>query len=387
MRLVKYLLPLLLFPLFIQAQNTQLGGYLKLFAHPNLNAPYAWDRLGSRVQLQLNQSLSQRAVFFTALNFNYDETNEDEPAMQVYPVETYLDFFFENLDLRLGRQFIFWGKTDWINPTDNINPWDYQNITSEIEDYRLPVTAAKADLYLGDWDLQLVYLPRFSPHKIPIEIPDSLAGLPVAHNPAELPENRLANSEFGLRLSSAVWGVDFSFSYFYGFDKTPIVRIQMLPMLHQFVHTTGYSRQHVFGLDFATTFDKLALKGEGAYFLTADRDGKDIFAVNPHFKYVLGIDYNLNDNWSFNGQFIQTVLLQYDRDYEKQIRINWHMPTDDVPEQFTQSFSGRVHFKWNDFVSLQLISVFNLKDKDSLLYQNVLCNILLLSSRPTRNQQ
>ncbi len=360
----KFLYPFLLFPLLLAAQNIETGGYLKLFAHPNLNAPYAWERLGSRVQLQLTQSLAERATFYAALNFNYDRANDDKNPMRVYPVETYLDFFFDKLDIRLGRQFIFWGKTDWINPTDNINPWDYENITAEIEDYRIPVTAVRADLYLSGWDLQLVLLPRFSPHRIPIEMPDSLAGLPVAHRATERPENRLTNGELGLRLSSAVLGVDFSFSYFYGFDKSPTIRIQMLPAQQKFIHTTEYSRQHVLGFDFATTFDKWVFKGEGAYFLTADRDGKDIFAVNPHLKYVLGLDYNLSDNWTLNGQFVQTVLFEYDRDYEEQTRIERHMPLDDVPEPYLQSLSGRIHYKWNDFLSLQLISVLNLEETD-----------------------
>jgi hypothetical protein len=284
--------------------------------------------------------------------------------MQVTPVEAYVDFFSELADVRLGRQFIFWGKTDWINPTDNINPWDYQNITAEIEDYRLPVLAAKADIYLGNTDVQLVWLPKFEPNRIPMAIPDSIAGLPVYHLPEALPENKPENSEAGLRLSASAFHVDYSFSYYYGFEKNPTVRLQMVPVQGRFVHSVSYARQHVFGFDFVTTFNKLALKGEGAWFLTGDRDGKDIFAENPYIKYVLGADYNFSDRLSLNAQFVQIIRLKYDRAYEEQTRLSWHMPLNNVPEQYVQSLSGRVQYRWNDFLSLQFISVMNLKDSD-----------------------
>ncbi len=345
----------------LQAQNTDLGGYLKLFVHPNLNSPYQWEQLGTRMQLHVGQTLGEQVAFYSALNFNYDVLTH---YMQVKPVEAYVDFFSDFADVRLGRQFIFWGKTDWINPTDNINPWDYRNITAEIEDYRLPVLAAKADIYVGDADLQLVWLPKFEPNRIPMTIPDSIAGFPVQHQPEALPENEPANSELGLRLSASAFQVDYALSYYYGFEKNPTVRLEMIPTQGRFVHSTTYGRQHVFGFDFVTTFDKLAIKGEGAWFLTSDRDGRDIFAENPHIQYVLGADYVFSDRFSLNAQFVQTIRLKYNRKYEEQTRLARHMSLDDVPEQYVQSISGRMQYRWNDFLSLQIISVLNLKDSD-----------------------
>ncbi len=345
----------------LRAQDTEMGGYLKLFAHPNLNSPYPWEQLGTRMQLHLGHTLGEQAAFYSALNFTYDVLTN---RIQVKPVEAYVDFFSDFADLRLGRQFIFWGKTDWINPTDNINPWDYENITAEIEDYRLPVLAARADIYVGNADLQLIWLPKFEPDRIPMVIPDTIAGFPVQHLPAALPENKPANSEAGLRLSASAFHVDYSFSYYYGFEKKPTVRLQMIPMQGRFVHSASYARQHVFGFDFVTTFDKLAFKGEAAWFLTGDRDGKDIDAENPYLKYVLGADYNFSDRFSLNAQFIQTIRLKYDREYEEQTRRDRHMSLNNVPEQYVQSFSGRMQYRWNDFLSLQFVSVMNLKDSD-----------------------
>ncbi len=362
---------LLLLPTLLFSQNYQLGGYVKFFAHPNLNAPYPFDRLGSRLQLRLSNSFNEHAAFFSAIDFNYESTASSvsgslsrSAGMDIYPVETYVDLFFSKVDIRLGQQFIFWGRTDWVNPTDNINPWDYRNISAEIEDYRIPVPAAKADFYLGNFDLEAVWLPVFQAHSIPMEIPDSIGVFKVVHEPTRFPENKVSNSQFGLHLSSSTAGIDYSFSYFRGYAKSPTVHIRMNPALGQFIEQTEYSTLQVFGADFVTTFHKFAFKGEGAYFLTSDRNGKDIFAENPYLQYVLGLDYNASNDLTFNVQFIQKISFQYDLAYEKTIRIQNHMPLNDLPDQYVQSASGRIQYQLSDFTTVQFISVYNFKDGD-----------------------
>ncbi len=363
-----FLALVLLLPLALGAQNAGMNGYVKFFAHPNLNAPYPLDHLGSRVQLRLSGTLGDRAAFFSAVDFNY-EAAQANPAynsrrasgFSIYPVETYVDLFFSRLDLRLGQQFIFWGTTDWINPTDNINPWDYVNISAEIEDYRLPVTAAKADIYAGPVSFEAVLVPRFQANKIPLAFPDSMTGLPVEKSPVQIPENRLSNSEFGLKMDFNLWTVDYSFSYYNGFDKNPTVRVVFDPMQHLFRQNMEYDRYQVFGAAFITTFNQWAIKGEGAYYLTKDTDGRDIFLQNPHIKYVLGADYLPNNDLTLNWQFVQDILLKFDAAYENPVRRQNHMP---LLDKYTQSFSGRVQYQLDDFTSLQLISVYNLKDGD-----------------------
>ena len=362
---------LIVLPVFLSAQTAELGGYAKFFAHPNLNHPYPFDRLGSRVQLRLTGSLGEQAAFYSALDFNYDAVHtsgaydaDRADGLSIYPVETYVDLFFKYLDLRLGQQFIFWGKADWVNPTDNINPWDYVNISAEIEDYRLPVTAAKANIY-SDWvNLELVWLPRFQAHRIPLHLPQTMAGIPVEQLPVKMPENRLDNSQFGVKADFNSFNVDYSLSYFSGYDKNPTIRMAFDPVQGQFTRTIEYDRYQVFGADFITTFNQWAVKGEGAYYLTKDTDGRDIFLQNPHIKYVLGVDYLPTTDLTLNLQYIEDILLQFDETYEEQTRRQLGMPLSTMPQQHTRSLSGRVQYQLSDFTSLQLISVYNLKDDD-----------------------
>ena len=58
-----------------------------------------------------------------------------------------------DLDIKVGRQIVVWGKSDNIRITDVINPLDNRLPgMTDIEDLRLPTTMMKLDYYLGDWN-------------------------------------------------------------------------------------------------------------------------------------------------------------------------------------------------------------------------------------------
>jgi len=58
----------------------------------------------------------------------------------------------DNLDLKVGRQVVVWGRSDTIRVTDILNPLDNRRpAMADIEDLRLPVSMAKLDYFIGDW--------------------------------------------------------------------------------------------------------------------------------------------------------------------------------------------------------------------------------------------
>ena len=369
----------LIFASAAPAQELHWSGYVKFFAYPNLNPPYLLDRYGTRVQLALSHSVSERANFYAAVNVNLEENrttglaSEPRSAItEIYPVEVYIDLHWENVDLRLGKQFIFWGRADWVNPTDNITPWDFVNITAELEDYRLPVSALRLDMFPGNWNLQFVLVPFFKPNRIPMRFPDSLGGLPVLQPPADLPDSRLKNWQFGLKADSYLAGFDFSLSYWQGFDLFPSLYVSaripeggLFPDALMFQQR--FHRVRVLGADFSRSFDRLAIKGEAAYFRTDDRTGDNIFIKNAHLRYVVGIDYNFSDRLSANLQFVQEILFDYSADRERRLRQAAGDPSPDVADRITNSASTRLHYSPSDFWDLQLIGVFNFADRDVFL--------------------
>jgi len=337
-----------------QLSAGDISGYIKTFGYLNPNDSLRFDRAGTRLQLQLDGRMGQRATYFAAMDFNYDavkaSTNPSasrSTGLTIYPVEAYVDLFTKYADFRLGQQFIFWGKTDWINPTDNINPWDYQNISSEVEDYRIPVLAARGNFYFGLLKLQAVGVPFFTPDKIPLHA-DSLM----------TPAKTLRNAEYGFRLSS-YWGtLDYSLSYFHGFDGSPAIfvnRLSVPPMRPPVI--AKYLPLDVYGMDFVTTMGSWALKGESAYIQTADNDGKNLSINNPHIESVIGLDYVPTNSLSMTGQLVYDYQLKYHRYIEQ------NNPAGTDPQH---TYSTAIRMQWDllKFVSYQLIGVYNFHDGD-----------------------
>lgn len=72
----------------------------------------------------------------------------------------------DNLDIRIGRQIVNWGRADSIRVLDILNPLDNREPgLADIEDLRLPVTMIKTDyFYNSNWQSSFIIIPevRFS---------------------------------------------------------------------------------------------------------------------------------------------------------------------------------------------------------------------------------
>ena len=71
----------------------------------------------------------------------------------------------DNLDFKVGRQVVVWGRSDTIRITDVINPIDNRRPGMvDIEDLRLPIAMAKFDYFIGNWRITPIAIleQRFS---------------------------------------------------------------------------------------------------------------------------------------------------------------------------------------------------------------------------------
>ncbi|SFV68549.1 hypothetical protein MNB_SV-3-1320 [hydrothermal vent metagenome] len=83
--------------------------------------------------------------------FSSQERKQLQSEVELF--DTYVEgSIADNLDVKLGRQVIVWGRSDTIRVTDILNPLDNRRPGMvDIEDLRLPVTMAKFDYFIGDW--------------------------------------------------------------------------------------------------------------------------------------------------------------------------------------------------------------------------------------------
>lgn len=79
--------------------------------------------------------------------------------------ELYLDAKLGRVDLRVGKQQIRWGRADGFNPTDNLIPYDYLDTFSDV---RVAVPALKTDIYLAQTNLEFVWIPFYTPTRLPL---------------------------------------------------------------------------------------------------------------------------------------------------------------------------------------------------------------------------
>lgn len=274
--------------------------------------------------------------------------------------EAYLDIFFTRFDIRVGNQVFGWGKTDSINPTDNLNSIYLNNaITGDIGEEIIPTFALKFDYYLDNTTFELVVVPFFQENRFDLAGSDwaifrhgmftNLVGgyFPYASllddesqkvlnrltlslfspiQPTDSPEN----TQGGARISSTYKGWDFSLSYIYAFDKYPTVHIsdELIEAMKdstvpgyiaglslgeiEGIMELKYHRYHMAGFDFAKNIGKYGVRGEAALFFDRYTYTEDFEAIKRNYiLYVLGIDRQFKGNFYVNLQLVQKIILDY----------------------------------------------------------------------------
>ena len=141
------------------ADGISLGGSLTVDLQVGLDSPNTLEST-ALLQLRLSGPLGDYGAIVAKLEVG--EGSVDLLRLR----EAFVDLYLDNWDLRLGKQRIAWGATDWVNPTDNLNPVDYTRPFEE--DNRLEILAVKADRYFARWQSELVWVPVFLPAKQPL---------------------------------------------------------------------------------------------------------------------------------------------------------------------------------------------------------------------------
>ncbi len=124
----------------------------------------------NRLRLNLGKSFSMGDISVSGDVQNlYSETAD---SLRFTLREAYVDLYFKNSDLRLGKQMLVWGRAEGTFITDLLTPVDLSEfLTQDFTDIRQGVTALNYTRYFGSDFLQLVVNPVFQPNRIPA--PDS----------------------------------------------------------------------------------------------------------------------------------------------------------------------------------------------------------------------
>ncbi|MEO0185430.1 MAG: hypothetical protein ABIL20_06500 [candidate division WOR-3 bacterium] len=263
--------------------------------------------------------------------------------------EAYIDilkFPLENIDLRIGRQRIAWGTADKINPTDNLNPLDLEDIWDFGR--HLGSNGIKIDGYIKDFSLSYVFIPRFTPALLPenslytdysnINLPPGIKPVNIT-NSIFMPDYDIKNSIHGLRLKKNIYNFDFSMSYVYGRDGLPILKKTTLVPINMFGDVNIYNelvfpKMQIVGLDLAGAIGDIGIWAEGALFLPESINyvidlsqlgmgvmDSLILDNKPYTKFVLGSDYTFKNGIYVNLQYVHGFFQERGKEIEDYILL------------------------------------------------------------------
>jgi len=201
----------------------------------------------------------------------------------------------------VGRQFIRWGKTDILNPTDRFAPKDY--LSSVVDTDFLGVTAARVTYEAGADTIDMVWQPIFTPSRTPLlnqrwtSLPPQAAGIALLDQGARYP----GGSQQGVRWNHVARGYEYSLSFFDGFQNLPSFDATLASSLPpQVALLRTYPRLRLYGGDFAVPLSWFTVKSEAAY-LTSSTPGAEEYAL-----YVVQVE-RLVREWSFMGGYAGSV--------------------------------------------------------------------------------
>ncbi|HEY0846486.1 MAG TPA: DUF1302 family protein, partial [Noviherbaspirillum sp.] len=244
--------------------------------------------------------------------------------------ELYATSYVGGWNVSLGLQQVVWGKADNLRVVDQVNPVDLREfVLPDLNDYRKPVMMLRGVRMLGDWSLEMLYLPRFKPtsfakpgseYDIPLLDPQTLQSVLLL--PEKRPSNRFSNGEVGMHLSRSFEALDLSLFAFHTWDDNPVYRTIMLP------DAAGnpvpalqaeYRRQFMTGLSAARAIGHgMVIRAELAYVpnyaYMVSSGSADGLAESATLTGLVGLDYNWRD-WLLAVQTSDRYIEDWNRAY------------------------------------------------------------------------
>ncbi len=340
-------------------ENLKLSGYLQTDQRFLTQSPHNWAWNENRLSFQLDKQFAGKAKFHSEVwlrnigipnissSFNlYNKSIIDPWNLEIREANVQIfGLFTKNLDVTIGRQRIAWGTADKFNPTDNVNPYDFEDII-DFGRHRGSDAISLQYYFSPDFSLQTVYVPIFQPDNMPIgifrnalqpeiKLPDGLSLQSYSDKILTPAYNLKESTQYGARFKGFISGIDFSLSYLYNHYGQPFDVYNKIEK----ADTLGgvsinaqlqYPRTHIFGIDFATNILGAGLWGEAAMFLPVNSIelktditalvpdapqpiiiDSTILSKKPYLKFVLGTDYSFANNSYINFQYLHGFINEH----------------------------------------------------------------------------
>lgn len=252
--------------------------------------------------------------------------------------ELYAELPVQDWMVSLGWQQVVWGRADNLRVIDRVNPLDYREfVLPDLSEYRKPSLMVKGERYLGDWSLQVIYIPFFEENDLAVQgsefeyqLFDEQTTAFYQINESQLPARNFKNSEWGANLSKSFQGVDLSLVALYSWSDDAVYQQSYSWVQDQMSGaylTPQYHRQTLLGTSAALTLGsgfvartELALSLDQTY-SNASMDLTGELPERDTLQFLLGLDYLWRD-WIFSAQLQDHHIDQWD----ETVLANKHEP-------------------------------------------------------------
>ena len=294
--------------------------------------PAHWSKARVRFELNRKGQFSENVKWTIGGRFDYDAAYDrsnfypppvrDDQRREFSWRENYLDITAGDWELRLGRQHVVWGEMVGLFFADVVSARDMREfLLPEFGQLRIPQWAARAEHFMGDSKVEFLWIPvpsfdnigkpgaDFFPYPLPV---------PASYVPEHQPDRKLANTNYGLRMSHLKGGWDVSGFYYHSVDAVPTFYRVSAPG-QPFVFQPRHDKIDQVGGTLAKDIEGVVLKGELVY-----TDGRKFNVTRPTqpdglvkqntLDYALGLDFTLSGDMRLNLQFFQRAFFSHDAD-------------------------------------------------------------------------
>lgn len=270
----------------------------------------------------------------------YDADDRDLSRAAVRFRDLAVGFRTGDVTIVLGRQRLTWGRTSFVNATDNLTPRDW---TDPLDEIRLSPWSADLTWERDRWHAEAAVVPQYAPSRLPQ--PGSrwfptLPGASVTWGTAEYPAVTWSTVQEAVRGGYRGGSGEVRVSYFRGYDDAP--RITPRPG-SSIALDREFPRLEVSGIDGEILLGGWVFRAEAGYFHYPDgeHNGYGLFQVEAEWsrgpwRAVVGYGDTLGGGaavvatTSLNLAFLPALLLAgtYGEATEWQVSVNAIVGTD-----------------------------------------------------------
>lgn len=354
------------------AAGSGIKGYLQFEMARTIAEPVHWSKMLTRGELSSQGSLGNGIKWKLGARLDYDAVYslydhypgavEDDQRLNLVLRENYVDISANDWDFRLGKQNVVWGEMVGLFFADVVSARDMREfLLPEFDTMRIPQWAARAEYFKDDFHAELLWIPVASYDKIgepgaeffPYQpVPP---GFGVRYRNEDTPARTIANSNYGLRLSTLRNGWDVSGFMYSSMDTNPTFYRDIASSPGTIVYEARHDRIDQAGGTLAKDFGSVVLKAEAVYThgrqFTVLRLG-DVDGVVPQntLDWAVGLDFDLPADTRLNVQVFQRAFFDHDPDL--------------IADQHENGYSLLVNHKFTDKLEAQVTWIASLNRTD-----------------------